>query len=428
MSNTRLNISDLRAVYIGNQYYSLSVLDVIRNESDVVCFVCKCECGNIVNIPYRQVLRGCKKSCGCRSNVATRISIDSLKDEYIGKVYNKLTVVDVFRKTCNNHHVIMFKCKCECGSIVDIPKKQFHKNPPASCGCYKRTKEFIDKQIQWRMSNQDKVAAINQKISQWYKDNQDRVKEKTEQWHSTYDSKACTIAKSLLDRHTEIRSDIVNYIDTSLIHKDDLHLVNEGCISSTQIRTRCPLCGNYEYHRLYHVINYKDRYMTNRLCSKCAFSLTSSKYEQVIADYVQSFYSGEHIKNSRTVIPPLELDLYYPEKKIAIEFNGDYWHDENHKPKDYHYNKFKSCLDKGILLASIFESEWVSHSTEIKNYLYCLFNNEKTELSFLKEGYMNNNYPSIECLTSLSLGNFTEDYYNSKDAIVYTCGYSEILC
>ena len=82
--------------------------------------------------------------------------------------------------------------------------------------------------------------------------------------------------------------------------------------------------------------------------------------------------------------------------KIAIEFNGDYWHDENHKSNDYHYNKFNLCMEKNILLVSIFESEWNSRKDEIKKYLLDLFSYRENSLSFNAEHtMMNNNYPSI---------------------------------
>ena len=67
-------------------------------------------------------------------------------------------------------------------------------------------------------------------------------------------------------------------------------------------------------------------------------------------------------------------------KKIAIEFNGDYWHDENHKPRDYHYNKFNLCREKNILLVSIFESEWNNRKDDIKQYLLDLFSCRENSL------------------------------------------------
>ena len=52
-----------------------------------------------------------------------------------------------------------------------------------------------------------------------------------------------------------------------------------------------------------------------------------------------------------------------------------YWHDENHKPKDYHFNKFKLCKDKNIRLISIFEQDWKHKQDKVKSILDDAFYN-----------------------------------------------------
>jgi len=47
-----------------------------------------------------------------------------------------------------------------------------------------------------------------------------------------------------------------------------------------------------------------------------------------------------------------------PELNIGIEYNGLYWHSEQNKEKEYHYNKWKLCNDKGIQLITIWEDDW----------------------------------------------------------------------
>jgi G:T-mismatch repair DNA endonuclease (very short patch repair protein) len=65
-------------------------------------------------------------------------------------------------------------------------------------------------------------------------------------------------------------------------------------------------------------------------------------------------------KNNRSVIRPLEIDLYLPDYKIAIEMNGLYWHSEirGKKAKDYHLNKVEKCEAIGVKLIQIFEDDW----------------------------------------------------------------------
>ncbi len=78
-----------------------------------------------------------------------------------------------------------------------------------------------------------------------------------------------------------------------------------------------------------------------------------SKYEKEIVEFINI----ENIEtNNKYVIRPYELDIYLPEYKLAIEFDGLYWHSKHNK--NYHLNKTEMCREKGIQLFHIFENEW----------------------------------------------------------------------
>ena len=71
------------------------------------------------------------------------------------------------------------------------------------------------------------------------------------------------------------------------------------------------------------------------------------------------------LQNTRKIIPPLELDFYLPDYQIAIEMNGDYWHSDQKllertgmTSDEYHQMKTDRCLEQGIDLIHISESEW----------------------------------------------------------------------
>lgn len=63
------------------------------------------------------------------------------------------------------------------------------------------------------------------------------------------------------------------------------------------------------------------------------------------------------IQHDRNVLNGQELDFYIPSKKLAIEFNGNYWHSDLKKEKKYHFNKSKLADSKGIRLIHIWEYE-----------------------------------------------------------------------
>ena len=72
---------------------------------------------------------------------------------------------------------------------------------------------------------------------------------------------------------------------------------------------------------------------------------------------------SEVIRHDRVLLNGKELDFLYSTKKLAIEYNGTYWHSSNYKDKDYHLNKTKQCAEKGVHLIHIFEHEWQNSRT-----------------------------------------------------------------
>jgi len=84
-----------------------------------------------------------------------------------------------------------------------------------------------------------------------------------------------------------------------------------------------------------------------------------------IGNYIRSL--GLIIEtNVRTILNGLELDIYIPEKRIAIEYNGIYWHSAFKKKPNYHVDKYLQCKEVGIHLIQIFEDEWMRNSSLIK--------------------------------------------------------------
>ena len=64
------------------------------------------------------------------------------------------------------------------------------------------------------------------------------------------------------------------------------------------------------------------------------------------------------VSNSKKIIYPFELDMYIPELKLAIEFNGTYFHSLLHiKNKNYHLEKSLLCREKNIRLIHVYEFE-----------------------------------------------------------------------
>lgn len=82
-----------------------------------------------------------------------------------------------------------------------------------------------------------------------------------------------------------------------------------------------------------------------------------STAEDVLRQDISAMYKGTIKANTRKIITPLELDIYLPDLKIAVEYNGTYWHSSNNKTIEYHLNKSLLCRKLGIRLIHIYEFE-----------------------------------------------------------------------
>lgn len=85
-------------------------------------------------------------------------------------------------------------------------------------------------------------------------------------------------------------------------------------------------------------------------CPICYNRNRTSFPEQTIYYYVKQWYP-DAINNDRKILDGKELDIYIPSRKIAIEYDGEKWHEN--KTKDELKNKL--CSDKGIVLYRIRE-------------------------------------------------------------------------
>jgi len=103
-------------------------------------------------------------------------------------------------------------------------------------------------------------------------------------------------------------------------------------------------------------------------CNPLFFSSISNKETEVF-NFLKEHYDGDIIRNDRIILNGIEIDIYLPKLKLAIEFDGIYWHNELNKANNYHIIKTKKCNDNGIELIHIFEDEWVYRKNIVKSIL-----------------------------------------------------------
>lgn len=152
-----------------------------------------------------------------------------------------------------------------------------------------------------------------------------------------------------------------------LLNKKHVELLSsqEDYADKLYLKFKCMDCG-YEWDR-----DLKQNPLVNSVrsvyCPKC--TKFASRAEKDLLSYIKSLYSGTILANDRKLIKPYELDIYLPEKKLAFEFDGTYWHSDARKPVNYHINKTRLCNKKHVRLIHIFEHEWTFNQEKIKSLI-----------------------------------------------------------
>lgn len=177
------------------------------------------------------------------------------------------------------------------------------------------------------------------------------------------------------DKYIKTKSETRNYPDwfiNDLVNKEDKQRAKDGTLSSSEIvEFKCFNNHVYSQQVKCHIILSTQE--KNRGCPNCSPYRSSTELE--IEEYIQSLgFTTEHRRFHSSILPLFEADIYIPEKNVAIEYNGSFFHktlpdDGNSKPRMYHNQKFYSFRELGIKLISIFDVDWETKREKIKQYL-----------------------------------------------------------
>jgi len=102
-------------------------------------------------------------------------------------------------------------------------------------------------------------------------------------------------------------------------------------------------------------------------CPKCY--VPGSAAQRELTTWIEDTFKCQTLQNVRGLIGKmLEIDIFIPAKKFAVEYNGLYWHTEAAgKDKEYHWNKTRKCSNIGLDLVHIFEDEWLRKRPIVEN-------------------------------------------------------------
>ena len=307
------------------------------------------------------------------------------------------------------------KCKCNCGKVCAIDKtyaeRGFRSYANPSCSRRSKTIQFESKQ-----KLEDYEWIYNQRITQ---------KKSIEQIAKELNISTIPVAKYLKNHnlHDLMDSRRRNSYSVSILSdKNKLEEIYNSGITCEQIADKLGITKS-TVSRWLNIYDIKTRESNSyeRKIKKI------SKEENTLYEYIKSIYDGNIIQSNRSILSGKELDIYLPDYKIAIEYNGLYSH--QHRPsetkeclikgKSYHLQKTLDCAKQGIHLLQFYSDEWLLKKDIVKSVIASKLNlNQKIFArkcekiiieTHQKNNFLNDNHIQGEDKSKIKLGLLYED-------------------
>lgn len=143
-------------------------------------------------------------------------------------------------------------------------------------------------------------------------------------------------------------------------------------INEKIFQLQCNKCKSiFSYTHQY----FRDSKLNIEMCQICFPRLKgTSKKQQQIAEFIKTITNDVHENITQVLSGQKEIDIFVPSKKLAIEFNGLYWHSEKillsvGKTKTADNDKRKELNSLGFRYIGIMEDEWDNVPEIVKSRL-----------------------------------------------------------
>ena len=324
---------------------------------------CICDCGNTyISKQISLVVCGIVKSCGCTL-------CDSAKNRRVsisGQRFGELTAVAFDHM---DHHSSYWLFKCDCGreKVMQVKSVKWNlkKNGNVTCGAsvHRVQSNFVD--LTGKQIGELTVLEHLTKYSgrSYWKCQCSCGKElEIAAYYLTHGQKSCG--------HLATEKHAPNYKDrTGEIHGYLKLLYSYKSYPHTMWHCLCTKCGK-EIDVSVSSLN-----SGTGSCGCANGSFIESKINGWLSSINPSIrfihaYRVLHMSNNTN----LEIDLYCKELNLGIEYNGSVYHASlnslyKDKPKNYHRDKFLQAKKQGIHLINIFDVDWMHNQEKIKMYL-----------------------------------------------------------
>lgn len=162
------------------------------------------------------------------------------------------------------------------------------------------------------------------------------------------------IKKSLVNFYNNKR---INYINKQ-IKKENLNIFLLDC-KKDWYKFKCNTCNN-DFEIRWQLYNLRKK-SNSKICLHCnPLQKKFSNAEKEILEFIKQNYSGSVLENVKDILSGRkEFDIYLPDIKVAIEYNGLIWHSEKFNDNvNSQQEKTLEAESLGIHLIHIYEDDW----------------------------------------------------------------------
>lgn len=137
----------------GKRFGKLVVLERAKeNKRGKPAWVCKCDCGNILDVAGSDLRQIDCKSCGCYRKTFKLINLK-------GKKFGKLKAIEIVENR-GKSTAKFWRCKCDCGNFHIVSSQHLRLRQVKSCGClFNKSDEILLKEAKDRFfKNIEKIG------------------------------------------------------------------------------------------------------------------------------------------------------------------------------------------------------------------------------------------------------------------------------
>ena len=140
-----------------------------------------------------------------------------------------------------------------------------------------------------------------------------------------------------------------------LLKQEGYELLGEYKNTQIKVKLSCP--SGHEWN--VRPSEFRHNYAR---CPHCI----GSTGQRLLQKMLESYNLGKVIYNDREALSGLELDIYYPDLNIGIEYQGNYWHNRQ-EAKERDKRKKLLCKEKGIKLIEVWDDDFMKDVDIILN-------------------------------------------------------------